>query len=138
MTGTASPPGPDQLLAMMPYASALGIELQVTTPALTTGSLGWAPERCTAGGILHGGAIMSLADTVGAVCALLNLPDGAGTATIDSTTRLYRPLRAGTLHATARPAHVGRTLIVVNTDLADDEQRLIAQTSQAQAVTWPR
>jgi uncharacterized protein (TIGR00369 family) len=80
---------------------------------------------------------MSLADTVGAVCAFLNLPEGAGTATIDSSTRLYRPLRGGTLHAAARPAHVGRTLIVVTTDLTDDEQRLIAQTSQAQAVTRP-
>ncbi len=135
MSGNAPPPSPGQLLAMMPYATALGIELHETTPSLTTGSLGWAPERCTAGGILHGGAIMSLADTVGAVCAVLNLPEGAGTATIDSTTRLYRPLRGGTLHATARPAHVGRTLIVVNTDLTDDEQRLIAQTSQAQAIT---
>jgi uncharacterized protein (TIGR00369 family) len=137
MTGNAPPPSPGQLLAMMPYAVALGIELHETTQALTTGSLGWAPERCTAGGVLHGGAIMSLADTVGAVCAFLNLPEGAGTATIDSTSRLYRPLRAGILHATARPAHVGRTLIVVNTELTDDKQRLIAQTSQAQAVTWP-
>jgi uncharacterized protein (TIGR00369 family) len=128
---------PGELLAMMPYAIALGIELHETTPTLTTGSLDWTPERCTAGGILHGGAIMSLADTVGAVCAFLNLPEGASTATIDSTTRLYRPLRAGTLHATARPAHVGRTLIVVTTDLTDDQQRLIAQTSQAQAITWP-
>ena len=128
---------PGQFLAMMPYATALGIELHETTPSLTTGSLIWTPERCTVGGILHGGVIMSLADTIGAVCAFLNLPEGASTATIDSTTRLYRPLRAGTLHATARPAHVGRTLIVVNTDLTDDQQRLIAQTSQAQAITWP-
>jgi uncharacterized protein (TIGR00369 family) len=127
-------PGPDQLLAMMPYAAAVGIELQETTPSLTTASLAWSPERCTAGGVLHGGAIMSLADTVGAICAFLNLPEGARTATIDSTTRLYRPLRAGTLHGSARPVHVGRTLIVVATDLTDDEERLVAQTSQAQAV----
>ncbi len=128
--------GPDELLAMMPYATTLGIQLHEATPALVTGSLAWTPERCTAGGILHGGAIMSLADTIGAVCAFLNLPDGTTTtATIDSTTRLYRPLRTGTLHATARPAHVGRTLIAVTTDLTDDQGRLIAQTSQAQAVT---
>lgn len=120
---------------MMPYAAALGIELHETTPSLTTGSLAWSQDRCTAGGILHGGAIMSLADTVGAVCAFLNLPREAGTATIDSTTRLYRPLRDGTLHAAARPAHVGRTLIVITTDLTDDQRRLIAQTSQAQAIT---
>lgn len=119
---------------MMPYAAGLGVKLHSASASLTTGSLAWAPERCTAGAILHGGAIMSLADTVGAVCAFLNLPEGAGTATIDSTTRLYRPLRAGTLHAAARPAHLGRALIVVATDLTDDRGRLVAQTSQAQAV----
>jgi uncharacterized protein (TIGR00369 family) len=122
---------------MIPFAAALGIELYEASPALTTGSVAWAPERCTAGGILHGGVIMSLADTVGAVCAFLNLPDGAGTATIDSTTRLYRAVREGTLRATSRPAHVGRSLIVIATDMTDDQQRLVAQTSQAQAITWP-
>jgi uncharacterized protein (TIGR00369 family) len=127
--------GPHQLLAMMPFAAGLGIELHEATPSLTTGSLAWSPERCTAGGVLHGGAIMSLADTIGAICAFLNLPEGATTATIDSTTRLYRPLRAGTLHGTARPVHVGRTLIVVATDLTDDEERFVAQTSQAQTIT---
>jgi 1,4-dihydroxy-2-naphthoyl-CoA hydrolase len=125
---------PDELLPAAPYAVALGIEFQQTTPALTTGSLAWSPERCTAGAIMHGGAIMSLADTVGAVCAFLNLPAGATTATLDSTTRFYRPLSAGTLHASARPVHVGRTRIVVATDLTDDQGRLVAQTSQAQAV----
>jgi uncharacterized protein (TIGR00369 family) len=119
---------------MMPYAVALGTELGQTTPSLTTGSVAWSPERCTSGEIPHGGALMSLADTVGAVCAFLNLPEGASTATVDSTTRFFRPLKAGTLHATARPVHVGRTMIVVATDLTDDSGRLVAQTSQAQAV----
>lgn len=127
-------PVPNELLAMMPYATMLGIQLHQAAPSLVIGSLDWTPERCTAGGILHGGAIMSLADTIGAVCAFLNLPQGASTATIDSTTRLYRPIHVGTLHATARPIHVGRTLIAVATDLTDDQGRLIAQTSQAQAV----
>lgn len=122
------------LLALMPYAAALGVELHEASPGLVTGSLAWSPERCTAGGILHGGAIMSLADSVGAVCAVLNLPEGATTATIDSTTRLFRAVRAGTLQATARPVHVGRSVIAVSTDLTDDDGRLVAQTSQAQAV----
>ena len=135
MTDTSGPPrSPHQLLALMPYAEALGIELHEVTVTLVTGSLAWSPERCTAGGILHGGAIMSLADTVGGVCAFLNLPQGANTATIDSTTRLYRPLRAGTLNASARPVHTGRTTIVVATDMTDDEGHLVAQTSQVQAV----
>ena len=124
----------DELRALMPYAVALGIELHEVTPELTTGSLTWAPERCTTGGILHGGVIMALADSVGAVCAYLNLPAGAGTATVDSTTRFFRAVSAGTLCATARPVHVGRRIIAVQTELTDDEGRLVAQTSQAQAV----
>jgi len=66
-------PGPDEMLAMMPYATTLGIQLHQATPAQVTGSLAWAPERCTAAGILHGGAITSLADTIG---ALVNLRRG--------------------------------------------------------------
>jgi uncharacterized protein (TIGR00369 family) len=128
------PGTPDDLLALMPHAVALGVTLHEATRERTTGSLAWAPDRCTTGGLLHGGTIMSLADSVGAVCAYLNLPAGAGTATVDSTTRFFRGVSSGTLRATARPVHVGRRLIVVQTELTDDRERLVAQTSQAQAV----
>jgi 1,4-dihydroxy-2-naphthoyl-CoA hydrolase len=126
------------LLASMPYASALGITLEELTPQLVRGSLGWSPERCTASGLMHGGAVMSLADTIGAVCALLNLPPGAGTATVDSATNFFRAVREGTLHAAARPLHVGRSFIVVRTELADDAGRPVGQTTQTQAVLAPR
>lgn len=129
---------PAELLAAMPYAQALGIRLGTFTPELVTGELDWAPERCTAGGILHGGAVMSLADTVGAVCSVLNLPPGAGTATIESKTNLFRPARSGILHASARPLHVGRSFIVIQTSLADDTGRPVGQTTQTQAVLPPR
>ena len=122
------------LLASMPYAAALGITLNEMAPGLVRGRLDWSPERCTAGGVMHGGALMSLADTVGAVCALLNLPPGAGTATVDSTTNFFRAVRDGTLHAAARPLHVGRSFIVVRTDLTDDAGRPAGQTTQTQAV----
>ena len=81
---------------------------------------------------------MSLADTVGAVCALLNLPAGAGTATVQSATNFFRGVRDGTLHASARPLHVGRSFIVVRTDLTDDQDRPVGQTTQTQAVLAPR
>jgi 1,4-dihydroxy-2-naphthoyl-CoA hydrolase len=55
----------------------------------------WQPDLCTSGGVLHGGALMALADTLGAVCAFLNLPSGAGTATISSSTNLLRAVRGG-------------------------------------------
>jgi uncharacterized protein (TIGR00369 family) len=78
---------------------------------------------------------MALADTVGGFCAYLNLPDGAaGTATIESKTNFLRPVAAGTVQAVARPLHVGRTVIVVDTELHDDQARLVARTTQTQAV----
>jgi 1,4-dihydroxy-2-naphthoyl-CoA hydrolase len=131
-------PSPADLLATIPYAAELGITLHETTPELVRGSLAWSPERCTTSGVLHGGAVMSLADTVGAVCALLNLPPAAGTATVESATNFFRGVREGTLHATAKPLHVGRSFITVRTELADGAGRLVAQTTQTQAVLAPR
>jgi uncharacterized protein (TIGR00369 family) len=87
---------------------------------------------------MHGGALMTLADTVGAVCAFLNLPDGASTATTNSITHLFRGVREGTVTATARPLHVGRSAIVVRTALTEDSGRLVAETTQTQAVLLPR
>ncbi len=129
---------PADLLASLPYGTALGITLNEVAPQLVRGSLDWSPERCTANGVMHGGAVMSLADTVGAICALLNLPAGAGTATVESATNFFRTVRDGTLHAAARPLHVGRSFIVVRTDLADDTGRPVGQTTQTQAVLAPR
>jgi uncharacterized protein (TIGR00369 family) len=127
-------PTPGELLAMMPFAVALGIELDVASPDEVVGRMGWAQERCTAGGVLHGGALMTLADSVGAVCAYLNLPSGAGTATISSSTNLMRAVRDGEVTATASPLHVGSSVIVVQTELRDSETRLVGQVTQAQAV----
>ena len=131
-------PSPADVFASIPYAAMLGITLDEATPELVRASLAWSPERCTSSGVLHGGAIMSLADTVGAVCAFLNLPPGAGTATVESATNFFRGVRDGTLHATARPLHVGRSFITVRTALTDDAGRLAGQTTQTQAVLAPR
>ncbi|MEV6056035.1 PaaI family thioesterase [Streptomyces sp. NPDC052107] len=119
----------------MPFAAALGIELRETTAERAVGGLAWSPEACTAGGALHGGALMAPADSVGAVCAHLNLPEGAtGTSTVASKTNFLRAVTAGDVHATARPLHLGSTLIVVRTDLRDDRDRLVGQTTQTQTV----
>lgn len=124
----------DQLLALMPFAVASGVLLDRAEAGEVRGRLPWAPERCTAGGVLHGGAVMTLADSIGAVCAFLNLPAGASTSTVSSSTSLVRGLRSGTAHAVARPAHVGRSFVLVNVEITDDDGRLLAQTSQTQAV----
>src|ERR1700690_3594356 len=120
-------PSAAPLLETMPFARTCGIELTAADPELVTGLLAWAPERCTAGGVLHGGIIMALADTLGGACAFLNLPEGARTSTIESKTNFFRGVRAGAAHGTTHPLHVGRSTIVVQTDVTDDEGRRVAQ-----------
>jgi uncharacterized protein (TIGR00369 family) len=95
--------------AIMPFAVALGIRITSATAEEVIGELDWAPDRTTLGGGLHGGALMAFADSVGAVCAFLNLPPGAATSTTSSST-------------------------VFTTQLRDDEGRLVAQVTQTQAV----
>src|SRR5262249_61375386 len=129
--------GLDGLVSMMPFAAGLGIVLDAATPAEVRGRMPWAPERCTTGGVLHGGALMSLADSLGGVCAFLNLPPGARTATTSSATVFTRAVRAGEVTAIARPLHVGRTVIVVQTDLFDEAGRPVAPGTPTPAVLPP-
>ncbi|HEY5988602.1 MAG TPA: PaaI family thioesterase [Streptosporangiaceae bacterium] len=121
------------LLETMPFASKLGIVLDRVTPDEVAGRLAWAQELCTMSGVMHGGALMSLADTLGGVCAFLNLPEGANTATISSSTNFMRAVRSD-VTATARPLSAGKTVIVVRTEIRDDAGKLVAQVTQAQAV----
>jgi uncharacterized protein (TIGR00369 family) len=83
----------------------------------------------------RGRADGSLADSAGALCAFLNLPEGsAGTTTIESKTNFLRAVHEGHVEAIARPLHAGRTTIVVDTELRDAAGRLVARTTQTQAV----
>ena len=127
-----------ELLRLMPFAQALGVALDAAAPGEVRGRLAWSPERCTAGGVMHGGALMSLADSLGGVCAFLNLPEGAQTTTVSSTTSFMRAVREGEVTAVARPLHAGRAVIVVQTDIRDAGGRLVAQVTQTQAVLPPR
>ena len=77
---------------------------------------------------------MALAASLGAACAFLNLGEGARTSTIESKTNFFRGVRSGAAHASTHPRHVGRSAIVVETDVTDDEGRLVAQVTQTQAV----
>jgi 1,4-dihydroxy-2-naphthoyl-CoA hydrolase len=140
---TSSDPDPGSvvdlagLLRSMPFAVAVGVQLDSATSDEVRGRLDWAADRCTVGGALHGGALMALADSLGAVCAFLNLPDGAGgTSTIESKTNFFRGVREGDgpVTAVAAPLHAGRTTIVVQTDLRDAQGRRVALVTQTQAV----
>ncbi|HEX8005819.1 MAG TPA: PaaI family thioesterase [Trebonia sp.] len=127
---------PTQVLhGLMPFARTLGITVLRYEPAVVRARLDWAPELCTAGGVLHGGVLMALADSTGGACAYLNLPDGAqGTTTVESKTNFIRAVRGGAVASVSRPLHIGRTLIVVETDVRDERDRLIVRTSQTQLV----
>lgn len=81
--------------------------------------LTWAPHLCTAGGIMHGGVLMSLADTAGAIVTYLGLPEGATTATITSTSQMFRPVSSGTVRAVAIPLHRGLSTVTAQTSLYD-------------------
>ena len=124
--------------ALIPLAATLGIELESSTPDEVRARMPWRPDLCTTMGVLHGGALMAFADTLGAVCASHHLPEGALTTTIESKTNFLRAVRGGTVTGVARPLHVGRTFVVVQTDLVDDEERRVAQVTQTQAVLTNR
>ena len=126
---------PEQALASMPFCSHLGMRFTVVEAAEVRAELPWAPERCTIGGALHGGALMSLADAVGAVVAFLNLPEGGvGTTTISSSASFLRAVRDGHVEAVGRPLHAGRSTVVVETELTDATGRRVAKVTQSQAV----
>ena len=120
--------------AQMPLGATLGIRMFGDADEVDA-TIDWAPELCTAAGVLHGGVLMSLADAAGGVCAFLNLPAGAaGTATIESKTNFLGAVREGTVIARARPLHIGKTTIVVETDVFAAADRRVARTIQTQAV----
>jgi 1,4-dihydroxy-2-naphthoyl-CoA hydrolase len=131
---TAPPFDTAQLHALVPFAATLGLRVGSAAPDEVRLELDHRPELCTAGGVLHGGTVMALADTAGAVCAFLNLPEGATTTTVESKTNLLAAIRGGVARATATPLHVGLSMIVIETTLHRDDGRLAAKTTQTQAV----
>ena len=122
------------LVATMPFAGHTGVEITAASRDAVVGHLDWREDRCTTGGLMHGGALMTLADSLGAVAAFLHLPEGAGTATVSSNTTLVRGLREGRATGTAIVVNAGRRFITVRTDVTDDAGKLLVTTTQVQAV----
>jgi uncharacterized protein (TIGR00369 family) len=121
----------------MPLAALLGFEGVESGPEAVVVRGAWAPERCTAAGVLHGGYLMSLADVAAATLAFLNLPAGATTATIEAKTNFLAAVREGSVTARAELVHAGRATIVLQVDIRDDNGRLVTRTLQTQAVIEP-
>ncbi|MEX1035563.1 MAG: PaaI family thioesterase [Sneathiella sp.] len=123
----------------MPLTATLGIKCTKMSPEEVVLALDWSPAVCTGAGILHGGAIMALADSAGGAAAFANLPDGAnGTSTIESKTNFLGAVRDGSVTATARPLHVGGSTIVIETEVRNDAGKLVGKVTQTQTVLRPR
>jgi 1,4-dihydroxy-2-naphthoyl-CoA hydrolase len=119
----------------MPFVQTIGSELLEADTSAVRARMTWDESLCTVAGMLHGGALMSLADSAAAVCAFLNLPEGSnGTTTVESKTNFIRAVREGSVTAHSTPLHTGRRFIVVETELRDDADRLVAKVTQTQAV----
>lgn len=121
---------------IIPFAKTLGVELTEATPDRVAGKLLVRPELCTTGGTLHGGAAMSLADTLGAIGAYLALPPGAkGTTTLESKTNFIGAAKSGTtVTAEAKPLHRGRTTSVWETKIMSEDGKAVALIIQTQLV----
>jgi 1,4-dihydroxy-2-naphthoyl-CoA hydrolase len=127
------------LTTTMPFCSTLEMRARSLDAAEVELELDWAEELCTSNGLMHGGVLMALADSAGGACAAANLPaDAVGTSTIESKTNFLGAVRSGTVHAVCRPLHVGGTTIVVETEVRDDRDRLVAKTTQTQVVLRPK
>ena len=127
----------DLIRKIMPFCDVLGLSVISATPQRVEATADWAEERTTVFGGLHGGYIMAIADSVGALCASQNLPERAETSTIESKTNFLRPVTGGTVTIVAAPIHVGRTTIVVQTAITRDDGKSVSLTTQTQAVTGP-
>ena len=113
----------------------LGIELGEVTPDKVIGHMTVRKDLCTIGDNLHGGAIMALADTLGAVAAILNMPQGARTTTIESKTNFIGGAPAGTrVSGESVPVHRGRTTVVCQTTIRSEAGKLVALVTQTQLV----
>ena len=125
--------------SVMPLCATLGVTAQEVSKDVVALALEWSPELCTSNAMMHGGAIMALADSAGGTCAFLNLPDGAvGTSTIESKTNFLGAVREGsTVVASSRPLHVGRTTMVIETEVRVGD-KLVGKVTQTQTVLSPR
>ena len=115
------------------FPGLMGVRLLTLEPERVVAELVVRPDLCTAGGILHGGAYMAFADTLGAIGGVMTLPPGAGTTTLESETNFFRGAPVGsTIEGEATPLHVGRRSSVWQTRVTNGEGKLLALVIQTQ------
>jgi 1,4-dihydroxy-2-naphthoyl-CoA hydrolase len=117
----------------MPFAELMGVEITRREKTRVVGRLTVRADLCTSGGILHGGAYMAFADSLGAIGGFLNLAAGARTTTLESKTNFLGSAKVGqTVIGEATPLHIGRRSSVWQTRVTSEEGRLLALVTQTQ------
>lgn len=120
---------------MLPFAKHLGIEFISADKTSVAAKMQVRPELCTRPDVLHGGAIMAFADTLGAGATILNLRDGSWTTTIESKTNFIAPAHVGTtVTGEATPVHVGRKTMIWQTRISSQDDKLVALVTQTQLI----
>lgn len=124
------------ILSAQPFPRLMGVEILEASKERVRGRLVVRPDVCTAGHILHGGAVMAFADALGATGAFLNLPEGSGgTTTIESKTNFIGAAKEGTtVEAESTPVHIGRRSSVWQTRITRADGKLVALVTQTQMV----
>jgi uncharacterized protein (TIGR00369 family) len=126
-------------LPALPFAELMGLKITGVTPEKVSAELPVKAELCTIPAILHGGAVMAFADTLGAVATVANLAPGFSTTTIESKTNFFAAIPAGeTAFAETTPLHRGRTTMVWQTRISRADGKLAAIVTQTQLVLAPR
>jgi len=120
---------------MLPFAELLGIKFVSASSDKIVAEMIVREDLCTRPAVLHGGAVMAFADTLGATGTIVNLPEGAGTTTIESKSNFVAPAPAGTrVIGEATPVHRGRRTMIWQTRVSTPEGRLVALVTQTQLV----
>jgi uncharacterized protein (TIGR00369 family) len=120
------------------FPELLGVRFVEAQPDRVVAELDVLDQHCTVPGVMHGGAIMALADTLGGAATALNLPPGAGTTTIESKTNFFAAGRPGqTVRAECTPLHRGRRTMVWQTRVTAPDGKLLALVTQTQLVLEP-
>ena len=119
----------------LPFAELLGIAFVSASPDRIVAEMTVREDLCTTPAVLHGGAIMAFADTLGAMGTIVNLPQGAGTTTVESKTNFVAPASVGTrVIGETTPVHRGRRTMIWQTRISTSEGRLVALVTQTQLV----
>ena len=137
MSEASNEPTRERDFPLPAFAEHVGIEIVRAESDRVIGRIVVGPQHSNGRDRVHGGAIMSLADTLGAIGTVLNLPPGAGTSTIESKTNFLAAGRGPHLIGEAIPLHVGRNTMVWQTTVRDADDRRIAVVTQTQLVLTP-